>query len=133
MGDRCYMKVVCRKLDVGKFEELGFVEDLAAEGLPGCVDMHMEEANYALDGQMPTDVVYFGSHSEGGCYPGARFACLGRGKLVEHPTIDGNLVAVVSSDPKRWGEVSEQDVHNARNVLRAERAAKRLLAKGAGK
>ena len=79
MGDRCYLKVVCRKADKKAFEELGLVAHAEGEDTPeGFVRMFAEEANYACWDDLCTlaadGLKFSGWHDAGDEYPGAWFA-----------------------------------------------------------
>ncbi len=68
MGDRAYVRITCRREDVDRFEQLGFVEDDAESDI--AMSMVDSEANYAhysaLTALAKTGTVFFGWH-EAGC------------------------------------------------------------------
>ncbi len=85
MGDRCYMELTCKRKDKGTFEELGFTVESECDNyeFPGCVEMADYEANYGHTGDMPKDVVYFGSHYHGDIYGPEDFDCDGQTYLEQ--------------------------------------------------
>jgi hypothetical protein len=98
MGDTCYMELTCKLTDRSIFEELGFtVESECYEWeFPGCVEMVDYEATYAHAGDMPKDVVYFGSHRHGDVIGPEDFACDGQTYLEQ--LTDGGWSFVVRFD-----------------------------------
>ena len=90
MGDRCYMQLTCKRKDQSVFEELGFgrESDFDDPAFPDCVEMIDFEANYAHGSDLPTNVVYLGTHDAGYEYGPESYACDGE-TYLDHAT-DGN-------------------------------------------
>jgi hypothetical protein len=61
---------------VARFEELGFSLDADQKPAP-VVEMFQEEADYAHEGELPTDIPFYGWHGSGGDYGSCGFACDG--------------------------------------------------------
>lgn len=78
MGDRCYMRLTCRREDQELFKKIGFHLDFDQAPDDPVIEMVDTEANYAHYDQMPTNVPYFGHHDAGGEYADGVFACDGR-------------------------------------------------------
>ena len=122
MGDRCYMEVYCRRCDVARFEDLGFVD----EGDEGeGVRMVDEEANFAHSGHMPTDIPWHGHSSDGADYGAASYACDGQ-QLHEVPEGHGNTGLVFTWDEKTNGPL-EADVQRVRAYIAVLAKASALL------
>jgi hypothetical protein len=79
------MELTCKLTDRSIFEELGFtVESECYEWeFPGCVKMVDREANYAHAGDLPKDVVYFGTHRHTDILGPEAFACDGHTYLEQ--------------------------------------------------
>ena len=112
MGDRCYMKLECRRQDAPRFEALGFYieEDESKADVATMVD---EGANYAHSGDMPEDIPYYGWHDTGGGYEACVFACDGK-KLAE-ATCLRDWLPVVSV--KEDGSLIQEMLEQAREYL----------------
>ena len=104
MGDRCAMLITCREIDVKKFQDLGFYADYEPE--PGLAEMRMDEANYALYGELPEDIPYVGDHGPGMDYGAARFCCDGK-TLVYVPETDNEIALPVHLDKPEQGASME--------------------------
>lgn len=111
MGDRVYMRIVCRREDAPHFERLGFVEDEAESAI--ALSMVDEEANYGhwepLQQLAKAGVPFFGWHDPGGEYDGCVLASDG----VEYAdalstTHEARPVAPVNPDESiDFGRLSE--------------------------
>jgi len=121
MGDRCWMRLECRKEHAPVFEKLGFAEQ--EETAHGVVEMVDEEANYAHDGKLPKSVPYLGWHSAGGDYGACAFACDGR-KLLFTDT-DNNSEPIVRVGG--GGKPIRGDMAVFRRYEACEKRAKKLL------
>jgi hypothetical protein len=127
MGDRCYMQLTCKKKDRSIFEELGFALEGESEEFSNCLEMVDLEANYGHAGDVPKDVVYFGTHDAGDVYGPDAFACDGK-TYLEQPT-DGEGRFVVAFDdegnpyPNSLAEVKDFITHwnNVRLMLAKRR------------
>jgi hypothetical protein len=141
MGDRCYMQLTCREKDRGVFEELGFhVESEWDESeFPNCFEMIDYEANYAHGGELPSDVVYFGTHAAGEGYGAESFACDGKTYLEEVTDDDSGFVVMFDDqgdpDPASLAAVKTFITHrnNVRALLAKEREKKGKAGKSQGK
>ena len=78
MGDRCHMRITCRRQDQPLFEEIGFHLDFDQTPDSPLIEMVDEEANYAHYDEMPTNLPYSGHNGAGGTYGECSFACDGR-------------------------------------------------------
>ena len=94
MGDRCYMQLTCRRTDQSVFEEIGFgrESDFDDPNFPDCVEMIDLEANYAHASDLPTNVVYMGTHDAGYEYGPEAFACDGETYLEQASDSEGGFV-----------------------------------------
>jgi len=81
MGDYCRMTVYCLPQDTKPFEDLGFGKEGTDED--GVVEMLDPQANHAHCGDLPTNIPWFGRHTEGEEYGPANLACLGDGEVHE--------------------------------------------------
>ena len=124
MGDRCYMRVLCKKEHAPIFEKIGFV--LQDEPTPGVVEMTDEEANYAHDGKMPTSIPYYGWHGAGGDYGACAFACDGR-KLVFTDTNNDSEPTIRVS---QGGRPVKGDLAAFRGYEACEKMARKMLGRG---
>jgi hypothetical protein len=78
MGDRCYMSVTCRRQDRDRFEKLGFVLEFEQSPDSLVIEMADQEANYALAGQLPTNIPYTAWNGAGSNYGDGKMACDGK-------------------------------------------------------
>ena len=78
MGDRCHMRITCRRQDQELFERIGFHLDFDQTPDSAIIEMVDEEANYAHYDEMPTNIPYSGHNGAGGNYGESSFACDGR-------------------------------------------------------
>ncbi len=95
MGDRAYVRITCRREDVGRFEEIGFVEDDA-------------ESDVA---------VFFGWHDAGFEYDGSMFASDGSGEYREVLSTPNESLALVRVMPD--GTIAERDLDCVREYYSA--------------
>lgn len=112
------MWVTCRPCDTQVFVDLGF--DVREENGTSC-NLYQQEANYALSGQMPTNIPYVGWHGEGSEYEGHEMVCDGN-KLFEVPVSKGGDLFVywdeaTNAPDKRWVGVLK-DFIRTRNIIR---------------
>ena len=98
MGDRCYMELTCRKKDQALFEKIGFIAQGESDEFPHCVEMVDYEANYGHSGDLPIDVVYFGTHAAGDGYGAQSFACDGHTYLEQPTDYDSGGFVVMFDD-----------------------------------
>lgn len=98
MGDTSYMQLVCKRNDQRVFEDLGFAaeRDFGYPEFPGCVEMVDAEANFAHCSDLPTDLVYIGTHGPGYEYGSQSYACDGTTYLEQ--ATDGSDGFVVTFD-----------------------------------
>ena len=115
MGDRCYMQVTCRRQDESTFEALGF--HLEFEQSPDCpiIEMVDEEANYAHNGDLPTDVPFLASHGPGGNYGDGKIACDGNHYAEVEAGHDGGFVV-------RFDDTTNQPTQECLDGIRDYRA-----------
>ena len=117
MGDRCYMQLTCRRKDQAIFEALGFgrESDFDDPAFPDCVAMIDLEANYAHGTDLPTNVLYMGTHDAGYEYGPASYACDGDTFLEQGTDGDGGFVVVFDAegdpDPNSLAEVKAFIAH----------------------
>ncbi len=117
------MKLTCRRQDVKRFEEIGFVEQ--EENTDGTVEMVDEEVNYAHNGEMPTDIPYHGNHTAGCAYPSEVYACDGK-EYIEVSSNNENE-AVVSYTETGPSAIQVKEVKRYFEILDR---ARQLLSKG---
>jgi hypothetical protein len=97
------MQITCADADAPRFKELGFH---IAEREGALVILEDHEANYAHDGNLPTDLLYAGHHGAGGNYEGGEFACNGQEFAFMPAGMDGGVIVVLRDD----GTVSPDDL-----------------------
>lgn len=124
MGDRCYMKVICRRQDRERFEKLDFCLEYEESPTSPVIEMLDQEANYAHEDQMPTDIPYRGYHDAGGEYGAEAFACDGK----EHASVEiGHWGGFVVD----WNEADEtpssKSLHEIRHYVRIRKAVDELF------
>jgi len=73
------MTITCAATDEPRFRDLGF-RIIEREG--ALAELEDNEANYAHDAKLPTDIVYTGHHGAGGDYEGGDIACDGKGVRI---------------------------------------------------
>ena len=76
MGDRCYMEVRTLEEHRKVFEDLGF-DEVTEEG-DGLVRLVDQEANYAHNDQLPTNIPYIAYNAAGGDYGESGYVCDGK-------------------------------------------------------
>lgn len=127
MGDRAYVRLTCRQADVGRFEQIGFVEDCTEGEL--AVSMLDEEANYAHYTELielaKENIVFCGWHDVGGDYDGAMFASGGDGQYHEALLTSHESLPLVRVKPD--GAIVEDDLDRVREYYSALACAKRAL------
>ena len=126
MGDRCYIRIVCRQQDQKRLEDNGYFCE--TENADGTVYMVCEEANYGdndLREELASEgIPFFGWHGSGGGYGPCVFAAAD-GKHIEAETNfdDSGPVAVIRED----GTPDPTDVQNAREYYRVLKLAQEQM------
>ena len=130
MGDRAYVRITCRREDVERFQQLGFVEDEAESDVT--VSMVDDEANYAhyssLTALAKAGVVFFGWHDAGCEYDGSMFASNGTGEYHEVLSTPNESLALVRVRPD--GTVADGDLDRVRDYYAALAVARSELGIG---
>lgn len=121
MGDRCYMEIKCRRLDVQRFIDAGF--HYAPSDDDGVIaTMCEEERNFGDTDSLPRDIPYTGFHDAGDEYAGSVFACDGV-EFVEIEALGNTLLPAVAVD-----EHGRVDITVAHAYWRVYRNASSMLA-----
>ncbi|MCZ2078673.1 MAG: hypothetical protein LC130_27215 [Bryobacterales bacterium] len=127
MGDRAYVRIICRHEDAERFRELGFVEVDAENKI--AVSMVDDEANYAhygaLNALAKAGVVYFGRHEPGCEYDGSMFASDGTGEYHEVLSTPNEPLALARVKPD--GSIADGDLDRVRNYYAALAVAQTRL------
>jgi len=132
------MQLTCRKKDRAIFEEIGFHVETEWPDLefPNCVEMVDYEANYGHTGDLPKDVVYFGTHAAGDGYGPEFFACDGETYLEQASDEDGDGFVVRFDDEGNANPDSLAEVktfitlwNSVRVMLAKRRPGKRVNAR----
>ena len=93
MGDRCHVEMLCHKVDVKRFEELGFVKAAWANPSDHLARMFDEQANYGAESDLQaladTGVAFIGASGAGDEYHAAVFACDGKRLVSVNSLSDG--------------------------------------------
>lgn len=124
MGDRCYMKLTCRRQDLPRFEPLGFVVDHEADPNSPLVELMDEEANYAHHGDLPRDVPFLAEHGPGGNSGNGRVACDGQRYADVEAGHDGGFVIAWTRSTSKPNAASLRAV---RDYLAVEQAVQRAF------
>ncbi len=120
MGDRCYMRVTCRRQDVPRFEPLGFVLDYEADANHPIVELIDEEANYAHHGRLPADVPFLAEHGPGGNFGNGLVACDGHRQADIEAGHEGGFVIA-------WDVAEDAPVAGSLAAIREYRAVWRAV------
>ena len=123
MGDRCHMRITCRRKDQQLFERIGFHLDFDQTPDSPLIEMVDEEANYAHYDEMPTNIPYSGHNGAGGNYGECSFVCDGRRYAEVATGFDGGFVVQWDSTKNRPAAES------LRAVCRFLRVYKKVQAK----
>ena len=111
MGDRCYMRLTCRREDQQAFAELGFHPDFDQSPDHPLIELVDEEANYAHCNEMPTNMPYRGYYGAGSNYGPGNFVCDGRRYAEVETGYDGGFVV-------QWDEKKQQPTPQSRKTVR---------------
>jgi len=122
------MQLTCKTKDGSIFEELGFTSQGESDEFPNCLEMVDLEANYGHAGDLPKDVVYFGTHDAGDAYGPESFACDGQ-TYLEQPT-DGEGGFVVAFDAE--GNANPNTLAEVKTFIAHWHNVRMLLAKRRG-
>lgn len=126
MGDRCYMSIHCRREHAPRFEELGFILD-HDDPKQAHVLMVDEQASYAHDGDMPTDVPWYGGSAAGSNYGEGRWSC--DGTTVLGIDTGFNHDGFVVQFNERTGRPDARSVKRVQRWLKHRARAERLVEK----
>ncbi len=137
MGDRCYMELQCAGQDKALFE--GFFYSGPGEiGDDNIARLSVDEANYAYGidemdyGELPQEklasVPFMGSHSAGGSYPPADFAC--DGETVRYIDRSDGQYLIHFSDA---GEPLQEDIERVRKFMNFAAAVREQIKERAKK
>lgn len=111
MGDRCFMRLTCRREDRVRFEDLGFHLDFDQSPDSAIIEMVDEEANYAHYDEMPTNVPYRGYYGAGSNYGPGNFVCDGRRYAEIETGYEGDFVV-------QWDEKKQKPTTQSLRVIR---------------
>jgi len=131
MGDKCWIQMIFRKEDQGKFEKiLGDCWDNTDEE-NGVMTGNAYEVNYGLyeerEELAETGLTFYGHHGAGGDYNDCVFACHNKHHVESNADFDGRPVVAINT---KTGEISQIDLSIFYNYRRVYLDAKEYIERG---